>query len=36
VYRSTYEDATYYFCSAGCLQRFREDPARFVASVRGI
>jgi xanthine dehydrogenase accessory factor len=36
VYRSTYEDATYYFCSAGCLQRFQEDPARFVASVRGI
>ena len=36
VFRSTYEDATYYFCSAGCLQRFEEDPARFVASVRGI
>jgi xanthine dehydrogenase accessory factor len=36
VYRSTYEDATYFFCSAGCLQRFREEPARFSASVRGI
>lgn len=36
VHQSTYEDATYYFCSAGCLQQFQEDPARFVASVRGI
>jgi xanthine dehydrogenase accessory factor len=35
LYRSTFEDATYYFCSAGCLARFEEDPARFVASVRG-
>jgi xanthine dehydrogenase accessory factor len=35
AYRSTFEDTTYYFCSAGCLARFDEDPARFVASVRG-
>jgi xanthine dehydrogenase accessory factor len=35
VYRSTFEDTTYYFCSAGCLSRFEEDPARFVASVPG-
>jgi xanthine dehydrogenase accessory factor len=35
VYRSTFEDTTYYFCSAGCLSRFEEDPARFVAAVPG-
>ena len=35
VYRSTFEDTTYYFCSAGCLARFEEDPARFAASVPG-
>jgi xanthine dehydrogenase accessory factor len=35
AYRSTFEDTTYYFCSAGCLARFDEDPARVVASVRG-
>jgi Cu+-exporting ATPase len=22
---------TYYFCSAGCLAKFRADPARFLA-----
>jgi xanthine dehydrogenase accessory factor len=35
VYRSAFEDATYYFCSAGCLARFEKDPARFVAAVPG-
>jgi xanthine dehydrogenase accessory factor len=35
VYRSTFEDTTYYFCSAGCLTRFEEDPARFAAAVPG-
>ncbi|HET8525367.1 MAG TPA: XdhC family protein, partial [Actinomycetota bacterium] len=35
VYRSTFGDATYYFCSAGCLSRFEDDPARFVAAVPG-
>ena len=35
VYRSTFEDTTYYFCSAGCLTRFEEDPARFAATVPG-
>ena len=35
VFRSTFEDTTYYFCSAGCLSRFEEDPARFVAAVPG-
>jgi xanthine dehydrogenase accessory factor len=35
VYRATFQDTTYYFCSAGCLTRFEEDPARFAAAVRG-
>ena len=35
VYRSTFEDTTYYFCSAGCLSRFEHDPARFVVAVPG-
>ena len=35
VYRATFEDTTYYFCSAGCLTRFEEDPARFAAAVPG-
>ena len=35
VYRSTFGDTTYYFCSAGCLSRFEDDPARFVAAVPG-
>ena len=26
-YRSIYEGQTYYFCSAGCLQKFEESPA---------
>ena len=25
-----YGDETYYFCSTSCLERFREDPARYV------
>ena len=29
-YRSVYDDRTYYFCSAGCLESFEADPARFV------
>ena len=29
-YRTVFEDRTYYFCSAGCLERFQRDPARFV------
>jgi xanthine dehydrogenase accessory factor len=35
LYRATFEDTTYYFCSAGCLTRFEEDPARFAAAVPG-
>jgi YHS domain-containing protein len=26
-----HEGTTYYFCSVGCFERFREDPGRFVA-----
>jgi xanthine dehydrogenase accessory factor len=26
-FRSMYEGRTYYFCSAGCLQKFEENPA---------
>jgi xanthine dehydrogenase accessory factor len=26
-HRSIYEGKTYYFCSAGCLQKFEENPA---------
>jgi Cu+-exporting ATPase len=27
-----YLGTTYYFCSAGCLQDFQEDPDSFVGS----
>ncbi|HYU92835.1 MAG TPA: XdhC family protein, partial [Actinomycetota bacterium] len=30
-HRSTHEGRTYYFCSAGCRERFEADPARFAA-----
>lgn len=30
-YRAVHEGQTYYFCSAGCLDSFEADPARFVA-----
>jgi YHS domain-containing protein len=28
-YRSTYDEHTYYFCSAGCLAAFEKDPAAY-------
>jgi xanthine dehydrogenase accessory factor len=31
-YRTTFEGRTYYFCSAGCLASFEEDPARYAVS----
>jgi xanthine dehydrogenase accessory factor len=31
-YRTTHEGRTYYFCSAGCLERFSKDPAPFLAT----
>ncbi len=33
-HRSTHDGRTYYFCSAGCRERFEADPARF-ATVSG-
>jgi P-type Cu+ transporter len=24
-------DEVYYFCSVGCMERFREDPERFLS-----
>jgi xanthine dehydrogenase accessory factor len=29
-HRSVHEGTTYYFCSAGCLERFERDPASFL------
>jgi len=26
-----HEDETFYFCSVGCMDRFRVDPARYLA-----
>jgi Cu+-exporting ATPase len=26
-----HDGQTYYFCSVGCMKRFREDPAHFLA-----
>ncbi|HEY7660110.1 MAG TPA: XdhC family protein [Actinomycetota bacterium] len=31
-YSSAFDGTTYYFCSAGCLSQFEEDPARFVTA----
>jgi Cu+-exporting ATPase len=34
-----HDDETYYFCSVGCLERFRQDPAGILAtdpSTRGM
>jgi xanthine dehydrogenase accessory factor len=31
-YRSVHDGETYYFCSAGCLQRFEHDPAPYLAA----
>ena len=30
--RFDYQGKTYYFCSAHCLQKFRENPERFTAT----
>jgi len=29
--RSEYRGRDYYFCSAGCRERFNEDPGRYAA-----
>jgi xanthine dehydrogenase accessory factor len=34
-YRTTHDGRTYYFCSAGCLERFSSDPASFLTSAAG-
>lgn len=26
-----HDGTVYYFCSVGCMERFREDPVRFVS-----
>lgn len=26
-----HDGRTYYFCSVGCMERFREDPAGFLS-----
>jgi xanthine dehydrogenase accessory factor len=31
-YRSVHDGTTYYFCSAGCLKRFEEEPAAFLTT----
>jgi YHS domain-containing protein len=31
-YRATHDDRTYYFCSAGCLERFSANPAAFLTA----
>jgi xanthine dehydrogenase accessory factor len=31
-YRSVHEGTTYYFCSAGCLERFEQNPAPFLGA----
>jgi xanthine dehydrogenase accessory factor len=30
-HRAVHEGRTYYFCSAGCLQRFQDEPVAFVS-----
>jgi xanthine dehydrogenase accessory factor len=30
-YRTVHDGQTYYFCSAGCLESFEADPARYLA-----
>ncbi len=29
-----HEGTTFYFCSVGCFERFREDPERFLDTAR--
>jgi len=31
-YRTTFDGRTYYFCSAGCMERFSADPAAYAVS----
>ncbi len=34
-YVTTHDERTYYFCSAGCLERFSADPAAFLGATSG-
>ncbi len=34
-YRSLREGSSYYFCSAGCKERFDRDPQKYVATDKG-
>lgn len=34
-YRSFRDGQTYYFCSAGCKQRFDKDPERYATPAHG-
>jgi xanthine dehydrogenase accessory factor len=31
-FRTVHDGQTFYFCSAGCLESFRADPARFISA----
>ena len=31
VHRHEHDGEAYYFCCAGCLRKFSEDPARYLA-----
>ena len=35
-YRATHEARTYYFCSAGCRERFEADPASFAGTTEPV
>lgn len=33
--QATYQGRTYYFCSEECLQKFQQDPDRYVGTNTG-
>jgi len=33
-YRSEYRGRTYWFCAAGCKERFEKDPEKYLADER--
>jgi len=30
-FKTTYENETYYFCSATCLETFKKNPEKYVS-----
>lgn len=34
-YATEYADSHYYFCAAGCLERFNDNPTKYVSSAVG-